>query len=103
MTTDMMKVNTLVTIPMAATAGSLAGALILYGAQLVFNFFWTLIFFNLQNYALAFFWLLALWVLVFTTAVLFFRISRPAGWLLAPYLVWITFAGYLNFGVYLLN
>ena len=79
------------------------GALALYGAQLFFNFFWTLIFFNLQNYALAFFWLLALWVLVFITAVLFFRISRPAGWLLAPYLVWIIFAGYLNFGIYLLN
>ena len=49
------------------------GALILYGAQLVFNFFWTLIFFNLQNYALAFFWLLALWLLILLTTLQFFN------------------------------
>ena len=73
-------------------------ALWFYAVQLLFNFF-----FNCGAYLFAFFWLLALWVLVFITAVLFFRISRPAGWLLAPYLVWISFAGYLNFGIYLLN
>ena len=79
------------------------GALILYGAQLVFNFFWTLIFFNLQNYALAFFWLLALWLLILLTTLQFFKETPAAGWLLVPYLAWVTFAGYLNAGVWLLN
>lgn len=79
------------------------GALILYGAQLVFNFFWTLIFFNLQNYALAFFWLLALWLLILLTTLQFFKETTAAGWLLVPYLAWVTFAGYLNAGVWLLN
>lgn len=79
------------------------GALILYGAQLVFNFFWTLIFFNLQNYALAFFWLLALWLLILLTTLQFFKETTAAGWLLVPYLAWVAFAGYLNAGVWLLN
>ncbi len=89
----------------AAGRGTQSGrtALWFYAVQLLFNFFWSIFFFNCGAYLFAFFWLLALWVLVFITAVLFFRISHPAGWLLAPYLVWITFAGYLNFGVYLLN
>ena len=55
------------------------GALALYGAQLVFNFFWTLIFFNLQNYALAFFWLLALWLLILLTTLRFFKETPAAG------------------------
>lgn len=79
------------------------GALALYGVQLVFNFAWTLIFFNLQNYALAFFWLLALWVLILLTTIRFFKETKAAGWLMLPYLLWVTFAAYLNCGVWLLN
>ena len=79
------------------------GALALYGAQLVLNFVWPLLFFNLGNYALAFFWLLALWLLVLLTTVRFFKESPGAGWLLVPYLLWTAFAGYLNAGVWLLN
>ena len=79
------------------------GALALYGAQLVFNFIWPLLFFNLQNYALAFFWLLALWVLILLTTLRFFKETPAAGWLMIPYLAWVTFAGYLNAGVWLLN
>ena len=66
-------------------------------------FFWTLIFFNLQNYALAFFWLLALWLLILLTTLQFFKETTAAGWLLVPYLAWVAFAGYLNAGVWLLN
>lgn len=79
------------------------GTLALYGAQLFFNFFWTLIFFNLQNYALAFFWLLALWLLILLCTLRFFKEVPAAGWLMVPYLVWVAFAGYLNAGVWLLN
>lgn len=78
-------------------------ALLWYGIQLVCNFFWTLIFFNMQQYGLAFFWLAGLWVLILVTVVCFFREVPAAGWLMIPYLLWVTFAGYLNMGVWLLN
>ncbi|MBE5867885.1 MAG: tryptophan-rich sensory protein [Lachnospiraceae bacterium] len=78
-------------------------ALIVYGAQLAVNFFWSIFFFNLEWYLFAFFWLLLLWVLILYTIILFYRISKPAAYLLIPYLLWVTFAGYLNLGIYLLN
>ncbi len=78
-------------------------ALIFYGIQLFFNFFWSIIFFNLEWYLFAFIWLIILWVLILVTTVLFWRISKLAGYLLLPYLAWVTFAGYLNFAIYLLN
>lgn len=74
-----------------------------YGLQLFFNFFWSIIFFNLGRYGLAFIWLVALWLLILRTIQLFRQISRPAGYLLFPYLLWVTFAGYLNFMIFLLN
>ena len=78
-------------------------AFIVYGIQLFFNFFWSIIFFNMENYLFAFIWLVALWVLIIANIFLFYRISKPAGLLLIPYLLWVTFAGYLNFAIYLLN
>ncbi len=79
------------------------GALTLYGLQLVFNFAWTLIFFNYQNYGLAFFWILALWALILLCTIRFFKETKAAGWLMIPYLLWVTFAAYLNGGIWLLN
>ena len=78
-------------------------ALRLYGLQLVVNFVWPLLFFNLQWYVVAFLWLVLLWVLILLTLLAFRRLSPVAGWLLVPYLLWVTFAGYLNLGVALLN
>ncbi len=78
-------------------------ALKVYGIQLVFNFFWTFWFFNLQWYFFAFFWLIVLWILILVTIVLFSRVSKTAAWLMVPYLLWVTFAGYLNLGIALLN
>ena len=78
-------------------------ALFTYGLQLIFNFFWSIWFFNLEWYLFAFVWLLILWVLIFNTTVSFYEISKPAAYLLIPYLLWVTFAGYLNFSIYLLN
>lgn len=78
-------------------------ALTVYGVQLAFNFFWSLIFFNLHAYLFAFVWLVLLWLLIIITTVLFYQISRPAGYLLIPYLLWVTFAGYLNLAIALLN
>ena len=79
------------------------GALFAYGIQLFFNFFWSIIFFGVKNYLFAFVWLLCLWAAILVTLIRFYRTRRPAGWLLAPYLLWVTFAGYLNFGIWLMN
>lgn len=78
-------------------------ALIIYGIQLFFNFFWSIIFFNMEAYLFAFIWLVILWALILANIILFYRISKPAGILLIPYLLWVTFAGYLNFAIYILN
>ena len=78
-------------------------ALATYGIQLVFNFFWSIIFFNMELYLFAFIWLVLLWLLIFKTTLLFYQISKPAGYLMIPYLLWVTFAGYLNLSIYLLN
>lgn len=78
-------------------------ALTVYGIQLAFNFFWSIIFFNFEMYLFAFVWLMILWLLIILTTVLFWRIDKRAGYLMLPYLVWVTFAAYLNFGIYLLN
>ena len=78
-------------------------ALTLYGIQLVFNFIWPLIFFNRQQYLFAFIWLVLLWILILATIIQFDSISKPAKYFMLPYLLWVTFAGYLNFAIYLLN
>lgn len=78
-------------------------ALAFYGGQLALNFFWSILFFHYQSYLLAFFWLIALWVTVLLTAIRFYRIHKLSGFLLIPYILWLTFAGYLNFAVYQLS
>ena len=78
-------------------------ALLFYGLQLIFNFFWTIVFFGFGKYFAAFLVLVALWLLIFHTIRLFYPISKTAAYLMVPYLVWVTFAGYLNLGVWWLN
>ena len=77
--------------------------LLLYLVQLLFNFFWSIIFFNFQAFGLAFVWLVVLWVLIFWMILTFRRVDPLAAWLQVPYLLWVTFAGYLNFAVWMLN
>lgn len=86
------------------TSGRRNGAaLITYGLQLFFNFFWSIIFFNLNLYLFAFIWLVIMWLLIVKTAILFYQITEPAGYLMIPYIVWVAFAGYLNLSIALLN
>ena len=75
----------------------------LYLIQLAFNFFWSIIFFNFQAFGFAFIWLVLLWALIVLMALSFRELDPPAAWLQVPYLLWVCFAGYLNFGVWLLN
>lgn len=75
----------------------------LFIAQLIVNFFWSLIFFNAQAYGLAFFWLLLLWALVLLMILQFRKVDRTAALLQIPYLLWLTFAAYLSWAVWQLN
>lgn len=79
------------------------GLLLLWGAQLLVNLAWPWIFFVLHAYGLAFLWLLVLWILVLLLMLSSFRRNHAAGWLLVPYLLWVTFAGYLNLMIAFLN
>lgn len=78
-------------------------ALRLYLIQLAVNFVWPLLFFNAQAFGLAFVWLLLLWGLVVAMLFAFYDVAPLAAWLQLPYLLWLTFAAYLSFGVLLLN
>ena len=71
--------------------------------QLTLNFFWSLIFFNVHSYGLALLWLAILWVFVVRMISAFRKTDSLAAWLQIPYLVWVTFAVYLNYGVWILN
>lgn len=77
--------------------------LLIYILQLAFNFCWSIYFFNLQAFGFAFLWLMVLWGLIIWMALTFRKVDRAAAWLIVPYLIWVTFAAYLNAGVYLLN
>ncbi len=78
-------------------------ALFLYGLDLFFNYAWTIIFFVLESYLFAFIWLIALFVISVAMYIKFAQIDKTAAYLQIPYLLWLVFAAYLNFGVYLLN
>lgn len=86
-----------------ADAGQVKKAMTAYWVQLGLNFLWPLVFFGAQMYLAAFVVLVALWVAIFVTMRRFSDINEIAGRLLLPYFLWVTFAGYLNFGVFLLN
>lgn len=78
-------------------------ALTLYGLQLVLNFIWPLVFFIGQKYLIAFIILVVLWYVVLKMIQAFADIKPLAAKLQIPYLIWLTFAAYLNLGVYFLN
>ena len=77
--------------------------LLIYLVQLAVNFFWSIIFFNWQQFGFAALWLLLLWVLVASMILTFRKSDQLAPWLQIPYLIWVTFALYLNIGIWLLN
>ena len=75
----------------------------LFVVQLTVNFLWSLIFFNLRTYGVALAWIGVLWVLILWMIFAFRKTDRLAAWLQVPYLLWVTFAAYLNWGVWVLN
>jgi benzodiazapine receptor len=84
-------------------ASGAAVALGSYVLQLVLNALWSWIFFGLHRIGLALLDLIVLWALIVTTGVLFWRVRRAAGGLLVPYVAWVSFAGSLNYAIWVLN
>ncbi|MEG0979365.1 MAG: TspO/MBR family protein [Oscillospiraceae bacterium] len=68
-----------------------------YFIQLCVNFLWPLLFFNLQSFLLAFLWIILLWVLIILMIKEMYRVNKVAAYLQIPYLLWVTYAGCLNF------
>jgi translocator protein len=78
-------------------------ALKIFGLQLLHNVLWSLLFFGMQNPALALVDIVLLWFTILWSIQLFYRLSRPASYLLIPYISWVSFAIYLNYSIWILN
>lgn len=78
-------------------------AITLFGIHLFFNFLWSVIFFGLKSPYYAFLEIIILWLLIITIVFRFWRIDRRAAYLLAPYLLWVSFASFLNYTIWQLN
>ncbi len=75
----------------------------LFVFQLAVNFFWSIFYFNMQAFGFSLLWLIGLWILILLMTLSFRKADRWAAWLQIPYLVWVAFAGYLNFVMWRLN
>jgi len=90
-------------ISMAPDSRKKKQGLNLFIVQLVVNFFWSLLFFNAQVYGFSLLWLVLLWALAVGMTAAFWQVDRTSALLQIPYLLWLSFAAYLNYGVWLLN
>ncbi len=75
----------------------------LYVFQLAMNFFWSIFYFNMQAFGFSLIWLIGLWILILLMILSFRKVDKWAAWLQIPYLLWVAFAGYLNFVMWRLN
>jgi tryptophan-rich sensory protein len=78
-------------------------ALSIFIGQLALNTLWSIIFFGFHSPGGAFLEIIFLWLAILATIIAFAKISRPAVWLLAPYILWVSFAVYLNYSIWMLN
>lgn len=78
-------------------------ALSVFSFQLILNILWSIIFFGMRSPGGALIEIIFLWIAIIFTIITFARISRTASWLLAPYILWVSFAAYLNYAIWMLN
>lgn len=78
-------------------------ALGFFAGQLVLNTLWSIIFFGMKNLGGALIEISVLWLAIIATIFFFWKVSKTAAWLLVPYILWVTFAGYLNYMIWALN
>jgi translocator protein len=84
-------------------AGWSGPALKVFALQLILNAAWSILFFGMRDPFAGLLDIVALWIAIVVTTVLFFRVSKVAGALMAPYLLWVSFATALNFAIWRLN
>lgn len=77
--------------------------MVVFGAQIILNTTWSFFFFGMQRLDVAFLNIVLLWIMIVLTIVLFFRVSKIAAYLLIPYIIWVSFASYLNLAIWMLN
>lgn len=82
---------------------AVTSALFVYGISLFLNFWWSIIFFSGRLFTFALIWLIFLDLSVIATIKRYKSISNLAAYLQLPYLTWVLFATYLNFGIVILN
>lgn len=75
----------------------------LYLAQIVLNALWTWLFFHWRSGGWAFAEILALWLAIAATLVVFYQVRPLAGWLMIPYLLWVTYASALTYSLWRMN
>jgi len=78
-------------------------ALLIFLIQLALNTLWSIIFFGLHNPGLAFLEIIILWLAILANIISFYKIYRPASYLLIPYILWVSFAAYLNYAIWSLS
>jgi tryptophan-rich sensory protein len=78
-------------------------ALVLFSVQLVLNMLWSVIFFGLKSPMLAFVEIMVLWIAIILTVMKSLKVVKAAGYLLLPYIIWVSFAAVLNFFLWKLN
>ncbi len=78
-------------------------AMSVFGVQLTLNALWSILFFGMQNPGLALINIALLWIGILASIILFYKISKPASYLLIPYILWVSFASYLNYAIWTLN
>ncbi len=78
-------------------------AITLFAVQLTLNFFWSFIFFKLQQPGWALVEIIAMWIFISLTIFAFAQVNKAAAWLLVPYISWVSFATILNYTIWQLN
>jgi tryptophan-rich sensory protein len=78
-------------------------AILLFGIQLLLNFFWSFIFFGQHQIGWALVEIMLMWLFILLTILMFARINNAAAWLLVPYISWVSFATILNYTIWKLN
>lgn len=99
----LMGISSYLILTSEAGKEEISSAIKLYAYQLLVNFLWPTFFFNFEWYFFSAVWLILLWVLVLLMIRCFYPINKVAAYMNIPYLIWLTFAAYLNIGVWILN
>ena len=78
-------------------------AFAVFASQLALNVLWSILFFGMHNPGLAFIGIIVLWLMIVRTIMQFAKVSKTAAWLLAPYILWVSFAAYLNYALWIMH